>query len=106
MVHNQRQARIGYLGHPYPGMLDMYSDFTQHQAQLGTHIEVLEMCDLEARVSAATDAEIARKAEETRSIFDISEDSPSDPLAKKPAPGPNGLGLPRRRGARSPGGGF
>ena len=44
----------------------MYSDFTQHQAQLGTHIEVLEMCDLEARVSAATDAEIARKAEETR----------------------------------------
>ena len=67
-------------------MLDMYSDFTQHQAQLGTHIEVLEMCDLEARVSAATEAEIARKAEETRSIFDISEDSPSDPLAKKPAP--------------------
>ena len=50
VVHNLRQARIGYLGHPYPGMLDMYSDFTQHQAQLGTHIEVLEMCDLEARV--------------------------------------------------------
>ena len=86
VVHNLRQARIGFLGHPYPGMLDMYSDFTQHQAQLGTHIEVLEMCDLEARVSAATDAEIARKAEETRDIFDISEDSPSDPLAKKPAP--------------------
>ena len=48
VVRNLRQARIGYLGHPYPGMLDMYSDFTQHQAQLGTHIEVLEMCDLEA----------------------------------------------------------
>ena len=29
---------------------------------------------------------IARKVEETRQIFDISEDSPSDPLAKKPAP--------------------
>jgi L-arabinose isomerase len=86
VVHNQRRARLGFLGHPYPGMLDMYSDFTQHQAHLGTHIEVLEMCDLEARVSAATDAEIKRKAEETRGIFDISEDSPSDPLAKKPAP--------------------
>jgi L-arabinose isomerase len=86
VVHHLRQARIGYLGHPYPGMLDMYSDFTQHQGQLGTHLEVLEMCDLEARVSAATDDELARKAEETRSIFDISEDSPSDPLAKKPAP--------------------
>ena len=86
VVHNLRQARIGFLGHPYPGMLDMYSDFTQHHAQLGTHIEVLEMCDLEVRVTAATEPEIARKAEESRRIFDISEDSPSDPLAKKPAP--------------------
>jgi L-arabinose isomerase len=84
VVRHLRRARIGFLGHPYPGMLDMYSDFTQHQAQLGTHIEVLEMCDLEARVSAATDAEIARKEEETQRIFDVSEDSPSDPLAKKP----------------------
>jgi L-arabinose isomerase len=44
------------------------------------------MCDLEGRASAATEADIARKAEETRAIFDIREDSPSDPLAKKPAP--------------------
>ena len=67
-------------------MLDMYSDFTQHHTQLGTHIEVLEMCDLAARVSAVTEAEVQRKAEETRNIFEISEDSPSEPLAKKPAP--------------------
>jgi len=86
VVHNLRKARIGFLGHPYPGMLDMYSDFTQHHAQLGTHVEVLEMCDLEARVSAVTEAEVQHKAEETRAIFEISEDSPSDPLAKKPAP--------------------
>ena len=54
VIHNLRKSRIGFLGHPYPGMLDMYSDFTQHQAQLGTHIEVLEMCDLDERVRAAT----------------------------------------------------
>jgi L-arabinose isomerase len=47
VVRNLRKARMGFLGHTYPGMLDMYSDFTQHQAQLGTHIEVLEMCDLD-----------------------------------------------------------
>ena len=35
-------------------MLDMYSDFTQHTGQLGVHIEVLEMDDLEARVNAVT----------------------------------------------------
>ncbi|MBZ0286512.1 MAG: arabinose isomerase, partial [Anaerolineae bacterium] len=29
-------SRIGFLGHTYPGMLDMYSDFTMHHAQLGT----------------------------------------------------------------------
>jgi L-arabinose isomerase len=86
VVRNLRKARMGFLGHPYPGMLDMYSDFTQHHAQMGTHVEVLEMCDLDARVSAATEAEIARKAEESRRIFDISEDSPSDSLARKPAP--------------------
>jgi L-arabinose isomerase len=84
VVHNLRRARIGFLGHPYPGMLDMYSDLTQHQAQLGTHIEVLEMCDLESRVSAAADPEILRKADQTRAVFEISDDSPSDPLAKKP----------------------
>jgi len=86
VVHALHRARVGFLGHPYPGMLDMYSDFTQHQAQLGTHIEVLELCDLDARVSAATEGEIARKLEETRRIFEISEDSPSEPLAKKPSP--------------------
>ena len=86
VVHTLRRARVGFMGHPYPGMLDMYSDFTQHQAQLGTHIEILELCDLDERVSAVTEGEIARKREETARIFEISEDSPSDPLAKKPTP--------------------
>ncbi len=86
VVRNLRQARIGFLGHTYPGMLDLYSDFTQHHSQLGTHIEVLEMSDLDERVAAVTDAEIVRQEEEVRRIFEISEDSPSDPLARKPAP--------------------
>lgn len=41
-----RTARLGFLGHTYPGMLDMYSDFTLISAQTGAHVEVLEMCDL------------------------------------------------------------
>jgi len=66
-------ARIGFLGHTYPGMLDMYSDFTMHQAQLGAHIEVLEMDDLQARVGSATDAEIAAKIDEIKGVFDIAQ---------------------------------
>jgi L-arabinose isomerase len=80
------RSRIGFLGHTYHGMLDMYSDFTQHTGQLGAHIEILEMDDLEARVDAVTDAELRAKQEEALAIFDVSEDSPSDPLAKKPKP--------------------
>lgn len=66
-------SRIGFLGHTYPGMLDMYSDFTMHHAQLGTHIEVLEMDDLHARVESVKDAEIGAKIEEIKNIFDIAE---------------------------------
>jgi L-arabinose isomerase len=66
-------SRIGFLGHTYPGMLDMYSDFTMHHAQLGTHIEVLEIDDLQQRVEAITDAEIAAKIEEIQDIFDIAK---------------------------------
>jgi L-arabinose isomerase len=80
------RSRIGFLGHTYPGMLDMYSDFAQHTGQLGAHIELLEMDDLEARVNAVTDQEAQAKQEEALAVFDVSEDSPSDPLAKKPRP--------------------
>lgn len=80
-----RRSRVGFLGHTYPGMLDMYSDFTQHSAQLGTHIEVLEMCDLARRLPDTGEPIVKAKREEAESMFRISEDSPSDPLAKKPS---------------------
>lgn len=67
------RARIGFLGHTYPGMLDMYSDFTMHHGQLGAHVEVLEMDDLHARVEQVTDAEVDAKVAEIRAVFDISQ---------------------------------
>jgi L-arabinose isomerase len=66
-------ARIGFLGHTYPGMLDMYSDFTMHHAQLGAHIEVLEMDDLHERVNAASDGEITAKIDEIKQVFNIAQ---------------------------------
>jgi L-arabinose isomerase len=79
-------SRVGFLGHTYPGMLDMYSDYTQVTGQTGAHIEVLEMDDLEARVAAVTAEQVAAKEAEALAVFEVSEDSPSDPLAKKPKP--------------------
>ncbi len=86
VAHNLRGARIGFLGHTYPGMLDMYSDFTQHQAQLGTHVEVLEMCDLDERVKGAGPQDLKRVEDAVHRVFDIAEDVPSDPLARRPDP--------------------
>jgi L-arabinose isomerase len=68
-----RNARIGFLGHTYPGMLDLYTDFTAVHAQLGAHVEVLEMDDLAKRVSSATEAEVQAKIAEVREIFDLAE---------------------------------
>lgn len=80
VVRSLRNARIGFLGHTYPGMLDMYSDFTQHHAQLGVHIEVLEMCDLVKRVKDANDEEIERKKVEVLETFELADPS-LDPIA-------------------------
>ncbi len=66
-----RKSRIGFLGHTYPGMLDMYTDFTAVHAQLGAHVEVLEMCDLGTRVPAAAESVVAAKLEEARAAFTI-----------------------------------
>jgi L-arabinose isomerase len=74
-VRTLHGSRFGFLGHTYPGMLDMYSDFTMHHAQLGLHVEVLEMDDLNDRVDAATDEAVAVKLEETHATFEVDEES-------------------------------
>ena len=56
VVRTLREGRMGFLGHTYPGMMDMYSDFTMITAQTGMHVEVLEMCDL-AKLAESVTAE-------------------------------------------------
>ena len=73
VLRSVRDSRIGFLGHTYPGMLDMYSDFTMHHAELGLHVEVLEMDDLHARVAQVTDREVVTKLEEIKTVFAIAE---------------------------------
>jgi L-arabinose isomerase len=84
-VHSLRNARIGFLGHTYPGMLDLYSDFTQVHAQTGAHVEVLEIDDLVVRVESADAAAIERKGEEIRQTFDLA-DVGVDPIAAEITP--------------------
>lgn len=84
-VHALRASRIGFLGHTYPGMLDLYSDFTQVHAQTGAHVEVLEIDDLVQRVEAADVASVERKGEEIRATFDLAG-AGVDPIAAEITP--------------------
>jgi L-arabinose isomerase len=79
-VRSLRRSRIGFLGHNYAGMLDMYSDFTQVHAQTQAHVEVLEIDDLAARVETVTDAEASAKRAEIEAMFDYAEPA-TDPIA-------------------------
>jgi L-arabinose isomerase len=79
-VRAVRSSRVGFLGHTYPGMLDMYSDFTMVHAETGAHIEVLEMCDLEKRVAAASEREVRDRLDVARRRFTIDPSVASEDL--------------------------
>lgn len=63
--------RLGVLGHYYCGMLDVYSDLTKQSAAFGTHIEILEMCEVKKYRDAVTDAEVEEKIKEFQSTFEV-----------------------------------
>lgn len=75
-----RESRIGFLGHPYPGMLDMYSDFTMVHGQLGAHVEVLEMCDLAQRVARVTEAQARAQLQSAQEVFELADDVVAEDL--------------------------
>ncbi|THF83328.1 L-fucose/L-arabinose isomerase family protein [Cohnella fermenti] len=68
-----KYARIGYLGHTYEGMYDMNSDPTAFTASFGSHVQMLEMCDLAKRVHEASPAAIKSKLEEIAAMFTIAD---------------------------------
>jgi L-arabinose isomerase len=67
-----KRNRMGILGHYYCGMLDVYTDTTLQSAVFGTHIELLEMCELKAYRDAVTGAALAGKLHEFAEQFDVS----------------------------------
>jgi len=66
-----RNNRLGILGHYYGGMLDVYTDLTRQSAVFGTHIELLEMCELKKYRDEATKSEIEAKISEFNTIFEV-----------------------------------
>jgi L-arabinose isomerase len=66
-----RNNRMGILGHYYSGMLDVYTDLTKQSADFGTHIELLEMCELKKYRDEVTNLDIKAKIQEFETAFDV-----------------------------------
>jgi L-arabinose isomerase len=79
---SMRQNRVGVLGHYYSGMLDVYSDLTQHSAVFGNHFELLEMDELCALHATVTESEVQAKLDQFRSTFDVSPQCESAELER------------------------
>ena len=69
---SMRNNRLGILGHYYNGMLDVYTDTAKQSAVFGTHIELLEMCELKKYREEASETEVQLKIEEFQKAFDVS----------------------------------
>jgi L-arabinose isomerase len=67
-----RHNCLGILGHYYGGMLDVYTDLTKQSAVFGTHIEMLEMCELKKWRDEVTDSEVEAKILEFHHTFEVS----------------------------------
>jgi L-arabinose isomerase len=69
-----KNNRLGILGHYYCGMLDVYTDLTRQSAVFGTHIELLEMCELKKYRDKASEQDVQAKISEFEEKFDVVAD--------------------------------
>jgi L-arabinose isomerase len=67
-----RNNRLGVLGHYYGGMLDVYTDLTKQSVTFGTHIELLEMCELKKYRNEVSDSQLQEKINEFHTTFEVS----------------------------------
>lgn len=74
--------RLGCMGHYYSGMLDIYSDLTQHYAHFGGHIQLIEVDELSALRKEVTTSQIKEKVNEFFEAFDVQKDCSAEELER------------------------
>jgi L-arabinose isomerase len=82
VAHRMEHNRLGVMGHYYNGMLDVYSDLTQHCAFFGGHIEIIEVDELSALRRSVSSEEIAARVRHFRDTFDVQTDCPQPELER------------------------
>lgn len=74
VAYSMEHNRLGLMGHYYGGMLDIYSDLTQHCATFGGHMEIVEVDELAALREAVAPSEIASRAALFSEVFEVGAD--------------------------------
>lgn len=82
VAHILAHNRLGLMGHYYGGMLDIYSDVTQHCACFGGHIEILEVDELSALRREISAPQIEQRLAEFHKHFDVQPDCPVGELER------------------------
>ena len=82
VMYGMRTSRLGVLGHYYCGMLDVYTDLMKQSAVFGTHIELLEMCELKAYREEVSDGKLKRKLDEFYDKFNVEASCSSEELVR------------------------
>ena len=80
VAKGMRSNRLGILGHYYSGMVDVYTDLRKQSTVFGTHIEMLEMCELKAFCEKVTSEELEMKKAEFRSSFEVVPECEGDEI--------------------------
>ncbi len=81
-LRSLRKSRIGLMGHVLESMLDMHADPTAITAAFGSHVTLIEPCDLLKHYRNADPADVQRWTEQILEFFDT-PDPRSDPLTVK-----------------------
>jgi L-arabinose isomerase len=79
-VRRLRNARLGLLGYPFPGMGDFALDTTHMTATLGCQWIVLSVEDYVKRAEGAPPDSVARVTSSYRDTYDVSSDVTGDDL--------------------------
>jgi L-arabinose isomerase len=82
VAHVMFHHRLGLMGHYYGGMLDIYSDLTQHCATFGGHMEILEVDELAALRRQVTAEQVRARVGEFHEQFDVQPDCPAAELER------------------------
>ena len=77
-----RNNRLGILGQYYGGMLDVYTDLTKQSTVFGTHMELLEMCELRKFRDEVSTFEIREKIHEFHKSFDVVPECASEEIER------------------------